>query len=107
MFWLVLDFMDLNSFGQTQVLILHGTLLIPALVSLGVLIVSHIPDGWEPTKKKKSGILLSSIMFFLVISGFILFYEDSFINELSYSHSFIGLFLVPIIFWHFTKKSTS
>jgi hypothetical protein len=106
-FWLVLDFMDLNSFGQTQVLILHGTLLIPALVSLGVLIVSHIPDGWEPTKKKKSGILLSSIMFFLVISGFILFYEDSFINELSYSHSFIGLFLVPIIFWHFTKKSTS
>ena len=107
MLWLTLDFMDLNSFGQTQVLILHGTLLIPALVSLGVLIVSHIPDGWEPTKKNKSGILLISIMFFLLISGFILFYEDSFMNELSYSHSLTGLFLVPLIFWHFKKKSTS
>ena len=72
MLWLALDFMDLNSFGQTQVLILHGALIIPALVSLGVLIVSHIPEGWEPTKKRKSGFLLSFIMLFLVISGFVL-----------------------------------
>ena len=107
MLWLALDFMDLNSFGKTQVLILHGALIIPALVSLGVLIVSHIPEGWEPTKKRKSGFLLSFIMLFLVISGFVLFYEDSFTNELSYSHSLTGLFLVPLIFWHFKKKSTS
>ena len=107
MLWLTLDFMDLNSFGQTQVLILHGALIIPALVSLGVLIVSHIPEGWEPTKRRKSGYLLSFIMLFLVISGFVLFYEDSFTNELSYSHSLTGLFLVPLIFWHFKKKSTS
>ncbi|RZO92405.1 MAG: hypothetical protein EVA52_02560 [Gammaproteobacteria bacterium] len=107
MLWLTLDFMDLNSFGQTQVLILHGALIIPALVSLGVLIVSHIPEGWEPTKRRKSGYLLSFIMLFLVISGFVLFYEDSFMNELSYSHSLTGLFLVPLIFWHFKKKSTS
>ncbi len=107
MLWLALDFMDLNSFGQTQVLILHGALIIPALVSLGVLIVSHIPEGWEPTKKRKSGFLLSFIMLFLVISGFVLFYEDSFMNQLSYSHSMTGLILVPLIFWHFKKKSTS
>jgi len=107
MLWLALDFMDLNSFGQTQILILHGALIIPALVSLGVLIVSHIPEGWEPTKKRKSGFLLSFIMLFLVISGFVLFYEDSIINQLSYSHSLTGLFLVPLIFWHFKKKSTS
>jgi len=107
MLWLVLDFMDLSSFGQTQLLILHGALIIPALVSLGVLIVSHIPEGWEPTKKRKSGFLLSFIMLFLVISGFVLFYGDSFMNELSYSHSLTGLFLVPLIFWHFKKKSTS
>ena len=107
MLWLALDFMDLNSFGQTQVLILHGALIIPALVSLGVLIVSHIPEGWEPTKKRKSGFLLSFIMLFLVISGFVLFYEDSLIDQLSYSHSLTGLFLVPLIFWHFKKKSTS
>ena len=107
MLWLALDFMDLNSFGQTQILILHGALIIPALVSLGVLIVSHIPEGWEPTKKRKSGFLLSFIMLFLVISGFVLFYEDSLIDQLSYSHSLTGLFLVPLIFWHFKKKSTS
>jgi len=107
MLWLALDFMDLNSFGQIQVLILHGALIIPALVSLGVLIVSHIPEGWEPTKKRKSGFLLSFIMLFLVISGFVLFYEDSLIDQLSYSHSLTGLFLVPLIFWHFKKKSTS
>ena len=107
MLWLVLDFMDLNAFGKTQVLILHGALIIPALVSLGVLIVSHIPEGWEPTKKRKSGFLLSFIMLFLVISGFVLFYEDSFMNQLSYSHSMTGLILVPLIFWHFKKKSTS
>ena len=107
MLWLALDFMDLNSFGKTQVLILHGALIIPALVSLGVLIVSHIPEDWEPTKKRKSGFLLSFIMLFLVISGFVLFYEDSFMNQLSYSHSLTGLILVPLIFWHFKKKSTS
>ena len=105
--WLLLDFMNLGSFGKTQLLIFHGALIIPALVSLGVLIVSHIPEGWEPTKKRKSGFLLSFIMLFLVISGFVLFYTDSTVYELSYSHSLVGLILVPLIFWHFTKKSTS
>ena len=105
--WLLLDFMNLGSFGKTQLLIFHGALIIPALVSLGVLIVSHVPEGWEPTKKRKSGFLLSFIMFFLVISGFVLFYTDYVIYELSYSHSLVGLILVPLIFWHFTKKSIS
>ena len=105
--WLLLDFMNLGSYGKTQLLIFHGALIIPALVSLGVLIVSHIPEGWEPTKKRKSGFLLSFIMLFLVISGFVLFYTDSVFYELSYSHSLVGLILVPLIFWHFTKKSTS
>ena len=97
--------MNLGSYGKTQLLIFHGALIIPALVSLGVLIVSHIPEGWEPTKKRKSGFLLSFIMLFLVISGFVLFYTDSVVYELSYSHSLVGLILVPLIFWHFTKKS--
>ncbi len=105
--WLLLDFMNLGSYGKTQLLIFHGALIIPALVSLGVLIVSHIPEGWEPTKKRKSGFLLSFIMLFLVISGFVLFYTDSIFYELSYSHSLVGLILVPLIFWHFTKKSVS
>ena len=99
--------MNLGSYGKTQLLIFHGALIIPALVSLGVLIVSHIPEGWEPTKKRKSGFLLSFIMLFLVISGFVLFYTDSVFYELSYSHSLVGLILVPLIFWHFTKKSAS
>ena len=105
--WLLLDFMNLGSYGKTQLLIFHGALIIPALVSLGVLIVSHIPEGWEPTKKRKSGVLLSFIMLFLVISGFVLFYTDSVFYELRYSHSLVGLILVPLIFWHFTKKSAS
>ena len=105
--WLLLDFMNLGSYGKTQLLIFHGALIIPALVSLGVLIVSHIPEGWEPTKKRNSGFLLSFIMLFLVISGFVLFYTDSVFYELSYSHSLVGLILVPLIFWHFTKKSAS
>ena len=105
--WLLLDFMNLGSYGKTTLIIFHGALIIPALVSLGVLIVSHIPEGWEPTEKRKSGFLLSFIMFFLVISGFVLFYTDAVVYELSYSHSLVGLILVPLIFWHFTKKSTS
>ena len=105
--WLLLDFMNLGSYGKTQLLIFHGALIIPALVSLGVLIVSHIPEGWEPTKKRKSGFLLSFIMLFLVITGFVLFYTDSVFYELSYSHSLVGLILVPLIYWHFTKKSAS
>ena len=90
--WLLLDFMNLGSYGKTTLTIFHGALIIPALVSLGVLIVSHIPEGWEPTEKRKSGFLLSFIMFFLVISGFVLFYTDYVIYELSYSHSSIGIF---------------
>ncbi|HJM14937.1 MAG TPA: hypothetical protein QGF66_00975, partial [SAR86 cluster bacterium] len=66
------------------------------------------PEGWEPTKKRKSGLLLSFILFFLVVSGFLLFYTNTFISEqISYSHSTIGLVLIPLIFWHYKKKAVT
>ncbi len=106
--WIFLGFLGDAPFGQTQILILHGSMIIPTLVSLGVLIVSHLPEGWEPTKKRKSGLLLSFILFFLVVSGFLLFYTNTFISEqISYSHSTIGLVLIPLIFWHYKKKAVT
>jgi hypothetical protein len=106
--WFVLDGFSLSLLTQTQILVFHGTLVIPALISLGILIVSHMPKGWKPERKKMSGISLSAIMFFLVLSGFLLFYLEANAKQtISLSHSLIGFILVPLIFWHYKKRSTN
>ena len=106
--WFALDGFSFGRLTQTQVLVFHGSLVIPALISLGVLIVSHMPEGWKPERRKISGISLSAIMFFLVLSGFLLFYLESNAKQtISLSHSLIGFILVPLIFWHYKKRSTN
>ena len=92
---------------KNYLMVLHGLFVIPALIAFGGLIYSHFPSGEKIKKKKRSGMSLSLFLGFLIITGASLFYlEGSYIRFLtSYSHALFGIILLPIIFWHYRKRS--
>ena len=101
---------ELFNYLKSNILFVHGLLIAPALVALGGLWVAHMPKGWKPKTKKFSGIALSIFLVSLILSGLLLYYIDSsqaffFKNYTSLLHSLIGLLLIPLIYWHYTKKS--
>ena len=111
--WVIFNQLNLSS--NEQILALHGILIIPALLSLGILISSHIPSGWKPKKRKFSGLSLTSALLLLILSGFLISevgHEHLFLGSnielgVSLTHASIGFVLVPLIFWHYRKKSSS
>ena len=92
---------------KNYLMVLHGLFVIPALIAFGGLIYSHFPNGEKIKKNKRSGMSLSLFLGFLIITGASLFYlEGSYIRFLtSYSHALFGIILLPIIFWHYRKRS--
>jgi len=111
--WVIFNQLNLSS--NEQILALHGVLIIPALLSLGILISSHIPSGWKPKKRKFSGVSLTGALLLLILSGFLISeigHEHLFLGSnlelgVSLAHASIGFVLVPLIFWHYRKKSSS
>ena len=109
--WLITE-INSEQFKNTETLknylmVLHGLFVIPALIAFGGLIYSHFPSGEKIKKKKRSGMSLYIFLGFLIITGASLFYlEGSYIRFLtSYSHALFGIILLPIIFWHYRKRS--
>ena len=110
--WISIEYLGSQLFSSDQsvntlILRLHGMLIIPTLIALGGLWVAHMPSGWTPGKKKLSGMILILFISGLILTGFILFYVNSLpIKTLtSFSHSFLGLILIPLIYWHYRKRS--
>ena len=110
--WISIEYLGATIFSSGQsintlILGLHGMLIIPTLIALGGLWVAHMPNGWRPDKKKLSGIILILFISGLILTGFILFYVNSLpIKTLtSFSHSLLGLILIPLIYWHYRKRS--
>lgn len=80
----------------------HGLVVIPALIGIGGLLVSHLPNGWKYRKQRLTGLLLSSSLVMLVFSGYLLYYSggDLIREWTSVTHWAIGLG-VPLLFgWH-------
>jgi hypothetical protein len=104
--WIVLELLNSATAQKPYLLTLHGLLIVPLLIGLGGLWVAHIPDGWKPKKKKLSGISLIFSLSFLILSGLMLYYlRPLYLKDFTgLSHSILGLILVPLVFWHYSKR---
>ena len=98
-----------NSLLRPYLLTLHGLLIVPLFIGLGALWAAHMPEGWKPKKKKLSGISLIIFLCFLSTSGLLLYYLGPiyFKDLTALFHSILGLVLVPLVFWHYSKKKLS
>ena len=96
-------------FIRSYLLTFHGLLIAPLFIGLGGLWAAHMPKGWKPEKKKLSGISLIFFLCFLSISGLLLYYLGPiYLKDLTgLFHSIVGLVLVPLVFWHYSKRKLS
>ena len=108
--WISLQLMGPSeAFVRPYLLTLLGLLIAPLFIGLGGLWAAHMPKGWKPEKKKISGLSLIFFLCFLSISGLLLYYLGPiYLKDLTgLFHSVIGLILVPLVFWHYSKRKLS
>ncbi|MEC7910527.1 MAG: hypothetical protein VYC46_02360 [Pseudomonadota bacterium] len=108
--WISLQLMGSpEAFIRPYLLTLHGLLIAPLFIGLGGLWAAHMPKGWKPEKKRASGLSLIFFLGFLSISGLLLYYLGSiYLKDLAgLIHSILGLILVPLVFWHYSKRQLS
>lgn len=53
---------------------IHGGASMVLLVLLGSSVALHAPSGWRDGKNRSSGLMLSTVMALLVLTGFLLYY---------------------------------
>ena len=108
--WISLQLMGSpEAFIRPYLLTLHGLLIAPLFIGLGGLWAAHMPKGWKPEKKKLSGLSLIFFLCFLSVSGLLLYYLGPiYLKDLtSMFHTILGLILVPLVFWHYSKRKLS
>jgi hypothetical protein len=83
----------------------HGLALIPALLALGGLFVSHIPKGWKQPHQRIAGVLLATLLGALIASGYLLYYAsgESLREWSSIAHWAMGLLLPMVFVWHYVR----
>lgn len=81
---------------------MHGLFLIPALLSLGGILFSHIGLGWRQVFKRLSGLTLLATFIVLTVSGYFLYYAgDQMIRAMAtYSHWGVGIAAPAPFIWH-------
>ncbi|WP_219893174.1 hypothetical protein [Aquisediminimonas profunda] len=88
---------------------LHGLALIPALMGVGGLLVAHIPKGWNDVPQRNIGLVLSTLLGLMILSGYLLYYVgNDFARSLtSLAHWSVGLASPAFFLWHYRRgKST-
>jgi membrane protein DedA with SNARE-associated domain len=80
---------------------IHGAAAMAALILLGALL-SHIRRGWTTKKNRLSGVTLLTVILFLILTGYGLYYagDEQLRAFISRSHTWIGFDLVLLIPGH-------
>jgi hypothetical protein len=93
---------ELNP-AEPWMMILHGLVLIPALLGCGGLMIAHIPKGWNFTAQRVAGLAMTLVLAVLILSGYLLYYAGDEIlrNWTSIIHWSIGLALPLVFGWHY------
>jgi hypothetical protein len=86
---------------------IHGGAAMVALVLIGTLIAHHIPAGWTSFKNRWSGVLLLSVLGWLVGSGYLLYYSGSETLRFfaSQSHLWVGLAGGVVVVLHLWRSA--
>lgn len=86
---------------------LHGFVMLPALLGLGGLVVTHFGIGWRYAHKRVSGLIQCALYLTLILTGYALYYsgDESLRANASLSHWIVGA-SAPIFFiWHLIAKA--
>jgi cation transport ATPase len=92
--------LDEGSHVSSLMLKLHGAAAMAALILLGALI-NHVRKGWKARKNRSSGITLLTVILFLTVTGYGLYYagDEQLRSLISRWHTWIGLavfLLIPV-----------
>lgn len=88
---------------------LHGFALIPALLGVGGLLVTHIPKGWNDVPQRNIGLALCTVLGWLILSGYLLYYvgNDFARSVSSFAHWSAGLAVPMLFLWHFKRGKSA
>jgi uncharacterized membrane protein len=81
---------------------IHGAGAFIALISIGMIISSHIPVGWRTGKNRTSGILIFASLTIMIVTAWGLYYigTDEWRQLFAWLHVFAGCFLPVSIILH-------
>jgi hypothetical protein len=102
-----------NSFGQCKSwsLRLHGAGAMAFLVSLGILIPTHIKRAWQARRNRVNGAIFVTAMLVLAITGYGLYYfgDERWRAAAAWSHSILGFAAPALLVLHIAlgRRATS
>jgi hypothetical protein len=114
--WIAADALKDSAGGETwqavaaNLLMIHGGASMVSLLLVGALFPLHVRRGWRSNKNRVSGSVMLTIIGFLVVTAFGLYYSGSDVLRTwtSYVHIGGGLALPALIFTHIVlgRRST-
>jgi hypothetical protein len=72
------------------------------MIIYGYLLASHVPHGWKQQRQRKLGLLILGLQFFLILSGYIIYYtaNESLQQFTCTAHIITGLTFPLILIAH-------
>jgi len=89
---------------QTDARQIHGAAAFGMMIIYGYLLASHVPFGWKQQRQRKLGLLLLTLQFLLIISGYIIYYTGNpqLLQYTATAHIIVGLTFPLILIAHIT-----
>ena len=81
---------------------IHGASAFAMMIIYGYLLASHVPHGWKQQRQRKLGLLILGLQFFLILSGYIIYYtaNESLQQFTATAHIITGLTFPLILIAH-------
>lgn len=84
----------------------HGFVVLLFLLALGSLVPLHIGAGWRTGSRRNSALALVVPAILLIVTGWGIYYAggETLRQGLSWTHSALGVSLLPLLFLHSRQK---
>lgn len=81
---------------------IHGFMAFVMMVTFGYVLGTHVQAGWKLKPIRKSGVILTAMPIFMMITAYLLYYiaEDFSRQIVAYSHLAVGFLMPFILFLH-------
>jgi hypothetical protein len=95
-----------NHWGEFPARAAHGFAALLFLLAVGSLIPFHFRAGWLTGTKRPSSLFLVTVSLVLVLTGWGLYYAggDVFRQGLSWTHTLLGVLILPLFLIHARRK---
>jgi hypothetical protein len=86
---------------------LHGFFMLPAMLALGGIAVTHFVIGWRYKHKRVSGLVQAGLFLALILTGYALYYagDETQRTIASITHWIIGAGAPIVFIWHLIVKA--